>query len=137
MCANLCELICHIYSTSPFAHFIFSLIQNKGRDPNQYSNEFGGAFFVRGTTPAESTLTLNDCTLRNNVALSDSGVIDSIEASVIAIDSVFTENRSGNDGGVGYIDGVSQFLNCRFEGNYADRDANNSLMFCAPAPLAA
>ena len=83
-------------------------MQNKGRDPNQHSDEWGGAFFVRGTAPAESTLTLNDCTLRNNVALSDSGVIDSIEASVIAIDdSAFTDNRSGRDGGVGCVDGIS------------------------------
>ena len=75
---------------------------------------------LRGITPTESTLSLNDCTLRNNVALSDSGVIDSIGASVIAIDSVFTENESGNVGGVAYIDGVSHFKNCNFQANYAD-----------------
>eukprot|EP00563_Minutocellus_polymorphus_P001966 CAMPEP_0181037090 /NCGR_PEP_ID=MMETSP1070-20121207/9213_1 /TAXON_ID=265543 /ORGANISM="Minutocellus polymorphus, Strain NH13" /LENGTH=1054 /DNA_ID=CAMNT_0023114777 /DNA_START=289 /DNA_END=3453 /DNA_ORIENTATION=- len=92
----------------------------KGRDPDLYSIVWGGAFFLRGVSPAVSTLTLTNCTLQKNDAPSDSGVFDSIGATVIATNTIFSDNESGRDGGVAYTEGISRFENCLFERNRAD-----------------
>ena len=96
------------------------MMQRKGRDDDTYNTDFGGAFLLRGASPDVSSLVLTDSILRNNFALSDSGAIDSIDATVTATDSIFENNESGGDGGVMWTDSDSTFERCRFEGNYAD-----------------
>ena len=80
---------------------------------------------LRGVTDA-STLVLTDCILRNNVAVIDSGVIDSIGATVTATDSIFGNNKSGSQGGVMWTDSDSSFERCGFERNNADFTGGSS-----------
>mmetsp|Transcript_11831 Transcript_11831/g.33791 ORF Transcript_11831/g.33791 Transcript_11831/m.33791 type:complete len:946 (-) Transcript_11831:295-3132(-) len=102
---------------------------SKGRNPDLYSTDYGGAFLLRGVSSDVSKLTLTNCTLQNNVADSDSGAIDSIDATVIANNAIFSDNESGGDGGVAYLGGPSSFNNCRFERNRAYYDGGAIISF--------
>lgn len=97
--------------------------QNKGREGPDQNDLWGGAFFLRGVSPDVSTLTLTNCTLRNNTAIDDSGAIENGGARVVATDSVFVDNFADGLGGVIYsFFGSSSFQNCRFDGNKANSD---------------
>ena len=105
---------------SLFFLIITKYVQEKGRKDLGINPEHGGAILARGTEPANSTLTLTNCILRNNTAKGDGGAIDTSGTTVIAVGSNFTDNVSGEYGGVAYIEGDSRFENCRFERNLAD-----------------
>ena len=72
-----------------------------------------------GVKPENSTLTLTSCTFRNNTSISDSGAIDNIGATIIATDTIFSNNNAGGVGGAIYSDGFATFSDCDFTGNRA------------------
>ena len=73
-----------------------------------------------GVKPENSTLTLTSCTFRNNTSISDSGAIDNIGATIIAIDTIFSDNNAGGVGGAIFSAGFATFSDCDFTGNRAD-----------------
>ena len=113
MCADTYSIL--LLKTFSYFHEQF-----EGRDPSRYSNDWGGAFYLRGISPAESTLSLNDCILRNNVAI-DSGAIENGNAAIIPIDTTFTNNAARGFGGVVYTfsGATTVFEGCQFQGNSA------------------
>ena len=104
-------------------------MQRKGRDDDTYGTAFGGVFLLRGVSTDVSSLVLKNSILRENFAISDSGVIDNIGASVTATDCIFEKNESekGN-GGVMYSSDETTLERCRFDGNDA-RFSGGALYF--------
>jgi len=76
-----------------------------------------------GVKPENSTLTLTSCTFRNNTAIEGGGAIFNEHTTVIATDTIFSDNDGGSDfafGGAVHSDGFSSFSGCEFIGNTAD-----------------
>ena len=95
-----------------------SKMQANGR--NGITDQWGGAFLVRGVTTDASKVMFNDCIFRNNNALFVGGAIFSQSASVNLDGCRFVQNTAILGGAIFSLGGVEAHLRgCDFEDNSA------------------